>query len=124
APPAARAGALGGAPPHRPRRRLPAGMTDSALRSSASLRRRLTLATALISTAGMLVLIGVVLLVAWRTTDHEMDQVLATRLAAVRDAVQIGTAGPTTDPSDDPTFDTTSWVADARGHLVAGPVVP
>ena len=67
-------------------------MTAAPPASSASVRRRLTAATALISTVGMLTLIVVVLLVAWRTTDHEIDQVVATRLAAVRSAAGLTTS--------------------------------
>lgn len=99
-------------------------MTDRPLRSSASVRRRLTAATAAISTLGMLVLIVVVLLVAWRTTDHEMDQVLSTRVAAVRDATEVVDGAARVVDPDDPTFDTFDWVADAAGRLVAGPEVP
>ena len=98
-------------------------MTDRPLRSSASVRRRLTATTAVISTVGMLVLVVVVLLVAWRTTDHEMDQVLATRLAAARDAVEVVSGQPRITDPDDPTFETASWIADPSGHLVAGPAV-
>ena len=98
-------------------------MTDRPLRSSASVRRRLTATTAAISTVGMLVLIVVVLLVAWRTTDHEMDQVLATRLAAARDAVEVVSGRPRITDPDDPTFETASWIADPSGRLVAGPAV-
>jgi signal transduction histidine kinase len=99
-------------------------MTDGRLRSSASVRRRLTAATAAISSGGMLVLIVVVLLVAWRTTDHEMDQVLDTRLAAVRDTVEVVAGAPRVSDPDDPTFDTSNWIADPSGRLVAGPRVP
>jgi signal transduction histidine kinase len=100
-------------------------MTDDGHpRSSASVRRRLTAATAAVSSIGMLVLIVVVLLVAWRTTDHEMDQVLGTRIAAVRDAVEVVAGAPVVADSDDPTFDTSSWIADPEGRLVAGPSVP
>lgn len=99
-------------------------MTDRRLRSSASVRRRLTAATAVISTIGMLALIVVVLLVAWGTTDHEMDQVLETRLAAVRDAVEVVGDRPTVPDPHDSTFDTSNWIADASGRLIAGPTVP
>ena len=99
-------------------------MTTGSPRSSASVRRRITATTALISAVGMLSLIVVVLLVAWGTTDHEMDQVLSTRLAAVRDATDVVGGLPGAADADDPTFDTSSWVADTAGRLVAGPTVP
>ncbi|WP_375389703.1 ATP-binding protein [uncultured Amnibacterium sp.] len=99
-------------------------MTDGSPRSSASVRRRITATTAAISALGMLALIVVVLLVAWRTTDHEMDQVLSTRVAAVRDATDVAGGLPAAADADDPTFDTSSWVADVDGRLVAGPSVP
>ena len=99
-------------------------MTDGTLRSSASVRRRLVAATAAISTVGMLVLVVVVLLVAWGTTDHEMDQVLDTRVAAVRDAAEVVHGQPAVSDPDDPTFAASNWVADPAGTLVAGPKVP
>ena len=99
-------------------------MTDGTLRSSASVRRRLVAVTAAISTIGMLVLVVVVLLVAWGTTDHEMDQVLETRVAAVRDAASVVGGQPTVADPDDPTFDTSNWIANPAGELVAGPKVP
>ncbi|MBW4041950.1 MAG: HAMP domain-containing histidine kinase [Acidobacteria bacterium] len=99
-------------------------MTDGALPSSASVRRRLVAATAAISTVGMIVLVVVVLLVAWGTTDHEMDQVLETRVAAVRDAAEVVAGRPAVADPDDPTFDTSNWIADPSGTLVAGPKVP
>jgi two-component system, OmpR family, sensor kinase len=98
-------------------------MTDPRPRSSASVRRRLTAATAAISTLGMLALIVVVMLVAWRTTDHEMDQVLATRLAAARGAVEVQDGRATIDPRD-PSADTSAWIADTDGRLISGPAVP
>jgi two-component system, OmpR family, sensor kinase len=88
-------------------------------RSSASVRRRITATTAVVSTLGMLALIVVVLLVAWRTTDHEMDEVLGSRIAAVRAAAAVVGVG-----ASDPMFETTSWVAAEDGRLVAGPEVP
>ena len=94
----------GGAAHHRARRRVPAGMTDGSLRSSASVRRSLTAATAVISTVGMLTLVVVVLLVAWRTTDHEMDQVLDTRLRPCRRGRGRRRPPDRSDP-DDATFD-------------------
>ena len=99
-------------------------MTSVPLRSSASVRRRLTAATAAIISVGMVALVVVVMLVAWGTTDHEMDQVLDTRVAAVRDAATIVAGRPTVTDPDDPTFDTSNWIADPSGRLVAGPTVP
>ncbi|GAA2752581.1 sensor histidine kinase [Amnibacterium kyonggiense] len=99
-------------------------MTDGELRSSASVRRRLTATTAAIISIGMIALVVVVLLVAWRTTDHEMDQVLDTRVAAVRDAAEVVRGKPVVADADDPTFDTSNWVADPDGTLIAGPNVP
>jgi two-component system, OmpR family, sensor kinase len=99
-------------------------MSASSPASSASVRRRLTATTAVISTVGMLVLIVVVLLVAWRTTDRETDQVLATRLAAVRDDVPVAGSGPTAaGPQDDSALDTIGWVADTSGRITAGPAL-
>jgi two-component system, OmpR family, sensor kinase len=99
-------------------------MTDGALRSSASVRRRVTATTAAIISIGMIALVVVVLLVAWRTTDHEMDQVLDTRVAAVRDTAEVVRGRPVVADADDPTFDTSNWVADPDGTLIAGPNVP
>ncbi|MGT2426409.1 histidine kinase dimerization/phospho-acceptor domain-containing protein [Amnibacterium kyonggiense] len=99
-------------------------MTDGALRSSASVRRRVTATTAAIISVGMIALVVVVLFVAWRTTDHEMDQVLDTRVAAVRDAAEVVHGRPVVADADDPTFDTSNWVADPSGTLIAGPNVP
>jgi signal transduction histidine kinase len=99
-------------------------MTEVPLRSSASVRRRLTAATAAIITGGMIALVVVVLLVAWGTTDHEMDQVLETRVAAVRDTATVVDGRPRVSDPDDPTFDTSNWIADADGVLIAGPKVP
>jgi two-component system, OmpR family, sensor kinase len=98
-------------------------MSDAPPRSSASVRRRLTAATAVISSVGMLTLIVVVLLVAWRTTDHEIDQVLATRIAAVRSAADVVDGRPTAADPEDPTFADSGWVADERGTVIAGPSV-
>lgn len=99
-------------------------MTEVPLRSSASVRRRLTAATAAIISIGMIALVVVVLLVAWGTTDHEMDQVLDTRVAAARDAVTVVAGRPSIADPDDPTFDTSNWIADPDGRLIAGPTVP
>ena len=99
-------------------------MTIDSPSSSASVRRRITAGTALISAVGMIVLILVVLFVAWRTTVHEMDVVLGTRIAAVRGAVDVLDGRPSVEDADAPTFDTSSWVADASGRIVAGPRVP
>jgi two-component system OmpR family sensor kinase len=99
-------------------------MTEPGLRSSASVRRRLTAATAAISTIGMLALIVVVLLVAWRTTDHEMDQVLQSRIAAAQGAVEVVAGQATVADPDDPAFDTSNWIAAPSGRLIAGPAVP
>ncbi len=99
-------------------------MTDGTLRSSASVRRRLTAVTAAIISVGIIVLVVVVLLVAWGTTDHEMDQVLETRVAAVRDAATVVADKPVVTDPGDPTFDTSNWIADRSGRLIAGPNVP
>lgn len=99
-------------------------MSAAAPSSSASVRRSVTAGAALISTVGMLVLIAVVILIAWRTTDQEMDVVLATRIAEVRDAITIEAGQPVVDDSDEAAFDTSSWVSDNSGRLIAGPRVP
>ena len=99
-------------------------MTDGTLRSSASVRRRLVAATAAISTVGMLVLVVVVLLVAWGTTDHEMDQVLETRVAAVRDAAEVVAGQPKVVRPGRPHLRHLQLDRRPRGRLVAGPKVP
>jgi len=98
-------------------------MTGERPRSSASVRRRLVAATAAISTVGMVALIVAVLLVAWRTTDHEMDQVLASRLAAAREAVEVVDGRPSVDPAD-AAAEASAWIADREGRLIGGPAVP
>ncbi|MGN6445127.1 sensor histidine kinase [Amnibacterium sp.] len=99
-------------------------MTDGSLRSSASIRRRLIGTTAALSSIGMIVLVVAVLWVAWRTTDHEMDQVLAARVVAVQDSAEVIHGKPSVPDADDPTFDTSNWIADTTGRIVAGPSVP
>ena len=99
-------------------------MSEPAPRSSASIRRRIVTATALISVTGIAVLIGAVVIVASGTTDREMDQVLDARVAAVRAITEVSDGRISVRDRDDTLYGTLTWVANPQGVIEAGPKVP
>lgn len=98
-------------------------MTDPAL-VRPSFRRRIVAATALVSVIGMGVLVFLVVIVADRSTDKEIQTTLSTRLAAVLATTADVHGRPAVADANDALYDTFTWVFDDRGTRVEGPTIP
>ncbi len=87
-------------------------------------RRRIVAATALVSIIGMGVLVFLVVLVADRATDREIQTVLSARIAAVLATTSYSGDTLHVANENDALYDTLTWVFDAHGHVVDGPTIP
>ncbi|MGN6742378.1 MAG: ATP-binding protein [Amnibacterium sp.] len=89
-----------------------------------SFRRRIVAATALVSTIGMGVLVFLVVIVADRSTDREIQTSLSTRLSAVLATTSDEHGHPEVADANDAVFDTLTWVFDKDGLVADGPTIP
>jgi signal transduction histidine kinase len=87
-------------------------------------RRRIVAATALVSTIGMGVLVFLVVLVADRSTDREIQSGLSARIAAVLATTGYRDGTLSVADENDALYDTLTWVFDSRGRVVEGPTIP
>ncbi|MCU1473530.1 HAMP domain-containing sensor histidine kinase [Amnibacterium sp.] len=87
-------------------------------------RQRIVAATALVSTIGMGVLVFLVVVIADRSTDREIQAGLSARIAAVLATTSYHDGRLKVADANDALYDTLTWVFDSQGRLVEGPTIP
>ncbi|HEY0374919.1 MAG TPA: HAMP domain-containing sensor histidine kinase [Amnibacterium sp.] len=87
-------------------------------------RRRIVAATALVSTIGMAVLVFLVVFVAERSTDRQIETSLSARISAVLATTNYRHGALQVADANDALYDTLTWVFDANGRKIEGPTIP